>query len=62
MYFFDRPQDVIIFIVGGTTYEEARSVSLQNSINSGIRFILGGTAVLNSKRSVALVDPIFLKS
>ncbi|KAL6527509.1 vacuolar protein sorting-associated protein 45 [Orobanche gracilis] len=45
-----RPQDVIIFIVGGTTYEEARSVSLQNATNSGIRFILGGSAILNSQR------------
>ncbi|KNA02827.1 hypothetical protein SOVF_214980, partial [Spinacia oleracea] len=45
-----RPQDVVIFIVGGTTYEESRSVSLFNSTNSGIRFILGGTTVLNSKR------------
>ncbi|KAG6419755.1 hypothetical protein SASPL_116267 [Salvia splendens] len=45
-----RPQDVIIFIVGGTTYEEARMVSLQNATNSGIRFILGGSAILNSKR------------
>ncbi|XP_075479566.1 vacuolar protein sorting-associated protein 45 homolog [Primulina tabacum] len=45
-----RPQEVVIFIVGGTTYEEARSVALLNSTNSGIRFILGGTAVLNSKR------------
>lgn len=45
-----RPQEVVIFIVGGTTYEEARSVALQNSTNSGIRFILGGSAVLNSKR------------
>lgn len=45
---------MVIFIVGGTTYEEARSVALQNSTNSGIRFILGGSAVLNSKRSVIL--------
>ncbi|CAK9145734.1 unnamed protein product [Ilex paraguariensis] len=45
-----RPQEVVIFIVGGTTYEESRSVALQNSTNSGIRFILGGSAVLNSKR------------
>ncbi|XP_021898658.1 vacuolar protein sorting-associated protein 45 homolog isoform X2 [Carica papaya] len=45
-----RPQEVIIFIVGGTTYEEARTVALQNASNSGIRFILGGTVVLNSKR------------
>lgn len=47
---FHRPQEVVIFVVGGTTYEESRSVFLQNSTNSGIRFILGGTAVLNSKR------------
>ncbi|KAL6214004.1 hypothetical protein ACLB2K_013442 [Fragaria x ananassa] len=45
-----RPQDVIIFIVGGTTYEESRSVALQNATNSGIRFILGGSVILNSKR------------
>lgn len=45
-----RPQDVVIFIVGGTTYEEARSVALLNATNSGIRFILGGTTILNSKR------------
>ncbi|PRQ24854.1 putative sec1-like protein [Rosa chinensis] len=45
-----RPQEVIIFIVGGTTYEESRAVALQNATNSGIRFILGGSVVLNSKR------------
>ncbi|XP_074263694.1 vacuolar protein sorting-associated protein 45 homolog [Silene latifolia] len=45
-----RPQDVVIFIVGGTTYEESRAVALLNSTNSGIRFILGGTTILNSKR------------
>ncbi|KAL4593733.1 hypothetical protein ACB092_M016200 [Castanea dentata] len=45
-----RPQEVVVFIVGGTTYEESRSVALQNASNSGIRFILGGSVVLNSKR------------
>ncbi|KAL4596920.1 hypothetical protein ACB092_12G198800 [Castanea dentata] len=45
-----RPQEVVIFIVGGTTYEESRSVALQNASNSGIRFILSGSVVLNSKR------------
>lgn len=61
MYFFDRPQDVIVFIVGGTTYEEARVVSLQNATNSGVRFILGGSAILNSKRYVHLTrNVIFL--
>ncbi|KAK4747650.1 hypothetical protein SAY87_014236 [Trapa incisa] len=45
-----RPQEVIIFIVGGTTYEESRSVALQNATNAGIRFILGGSVILNSRR------------
>ncbi|KAM0944221.1 putative sec1-like protein [Dioscorea sansibarensis] len=45
-----RPQDVVIFIIGGTTYEEARTVALHNVSNSGTRFILGGSVVLNSKR------------
>nr|CAD1822054.1 unnamed protein product [Ananas comosus var. bracteatus] len=45
-----RPQDVVIFIVGGTTYEEARTVALHNATNSGTRFFLGGSEVLNSKR------------
>ena len=47
---FHRPQDVVIFIVGGTTYEEARSVALYNAANPGVRFFLGGSVVLNSKR------------
>ncbi|XP_058103232.1 vacuolar protein sorting-associated protein 45 homolog [Magnolia sinica] len=45
-----RPQEVVIFIVGGTTYEEARTVAIQNDTNSGTRFILGGSVILNSKR------------
>jgi vacuolar protein sorting-associated protein 45 len=45
-----RPQEVVIFIVGGTTYEEARTVALQNGANTGTRIILGGSVVLNSKR------------
>ncbi|KAK9993071.1 hypothetical protein SO802_022774 [Lithocarpus litseifolius] len=49
------PKEVVIFIVGGTTYEESRSVALQNASNSGIRFILGGSVVLNSKRAFDLV-------
>lgn len=50
---FCRPQEVVIFIIGGTTYEEARTVALQNATNSGTRFILGGSVVLNSKRYVS---------
>ncbi|KAL4596917.1 hypothetical protein ACB092_12G198500 [Castanea dentata] len=50
-----RPQKVVIFSVGGTTYEDSRSVALQNASNSGIRFILSGSVVLNSKRENLLL-------
>lgn len=40
----------MIFVVGGTTYEESRAVALLNASNSGVRFIVGGSVILNSKR------------
>ena len=50
-----RPQDVIVFIIGGTTYEEARTVALLNQDptsggTGGARLLLGGTCVHNSTR------------
>jgi len=45
----DRPQDVIIFFVGGATYEEAKLVAQMNSTWQGVRFLLGGTTVHNSQ-------------
>jgi vacuolar protein sorting-associated protein 45 len=49
------PKLVVIFIVGGTTYEEARAVTELNAQSerhegwaSGIKFVLGGTSVQNS--------------
>ena len=44
----EKPQDVIVFIVGGTTYEEAKVVATINASVPGIRMILGGTSVHNS--------------
>jgi hypothetical protein len=44
----DKPQDIIVFIVGGVTFEEARSVSQINASSPGIRIVLGGTNVHNS--------------
>lgn len=59
-----RPQDVIVFVIGGTTYEEARMIALLNgaasaapSLNGappaptwpGTRFLLGGTTVHRSR-------------
>ena len=44
----DKPQDIIIFIVGGATYEEARTVAQINASSPGTRVILGGTSIHNS--------------
>jgi len=47
-----RPQDVIIFMIGGTTYEEARTITLLNQeaggTSAGTRLLLGGTCIHNS--------------
>lgn len=44
------PREVIVFVVGGTTYEEAKAVAEWNDKNCGsTRVILGGSAVLNSR-------------
>ncbi|XP_047517667.1 vacuolar protein sorting-associated protein 45 [Pieris napi] len=43
-----RPQEVIVFIVGGVTYEEAFCVHQLNQTNPGVRIILGGTTIHNS--------------
>merc|ERR1711939_108740 len=44
----DKPQDIIVFIVGGTTYEEAKMVAQINASSPGVRVVLGGTGVHNS--------------
>ncbi|KAF4628734.1 hypothetical protein G7Y89_g9414 [Cudoniella acicularis] len=44
----DKPQDIVVFIVGGVTFEEAKSVSQINASSPGIRVVLGGTCVHNS--------------
>ncbi|XP_026754878.1 vacuolar protein sorting-associated protein 45 [Galleria mellonella] len=43
-----RPQDIIVFIVGGATYEEALCVHQINQAYPGVRVVLGGTTIHNS--------------
>ncbi|KAH6636613.1 Sec1-like protein [Chaetomium tenue] len=43
----DKPQDVVVFIIGGTTYEEAKMVAGINASSPGFRVVLGGTTVHN---------------
>lgn len=44
----DKPQDIIVFIAGGATYEEARSVASINASTPGVRVVLGGTTIHNA--------------
>ncbi|XP_056402382.1 vacuolar protein sorting-associated protein 45 [Hyla sarda] len=45
----DRPQDIIVFMVGGATYEEASTVYHLNRTTPGVRIVLGGTTIHNTK-------------
>lgn len=38
-----------MFMIGGTTYEEAKVVAQINASTPGVRVVLGGTTVLNSE-------------
>ena len=44
----DKPQDIVVFMVGGVTYEEAKMVAQVNASVPGVRVVLGGTSVQNS--------------
>ncbi|KAI8817099.1 Sec1-like protein [Fimicolochytrium jonesii] len=44
----DKPQDIIVFMIGGTTYSEAYEVNKLNAANPGVRIVLGGTTVHSS--------------
>lgn len=44
----DKPQDIVVFMVGGVTYEEAKMVAQVNASSPGVRVVLGGTSVHNS--------------
>lgn len=52
----DKPQDIIIFMLGGVTYEEAKMVAQVNASSPGIRVVLGGTSVHNSTTFLEDVD------
>jgi len=47
-----RPQDIIVFFVGGATYAEVLTVADLNRSTQGVRIILRGTTVHNSRRYV----------
>uniref|UniRef100_A0A8C6TVZ9 Vacuolar protein sorting-associated protein 45 n=1 Tax=Neogobius melanostomus TaxID=47308 RepID=A0A8C6TVZ9_9GOBI len=42
----DRPQDIIVFVIGGATYEEALTVYNLNRTSPGVRIVLGAYSFL----------------
>ncbi|KAI1454950.1 Sec1-like protein [Annulohypoxylon moriforme] len=44
----DKPQDIVVFVIGGATYEEAKTVAGINASSPGVRVVLGGTNVHNA--------------
>ncbi|KAK0711167.1 Sec1-like protein [Lasiosphaeris hirsuta] len=52
----DKPQDIVVFIVGGVTYEEAKMVAGINASTPGVRVVLGGTTVQNAATFLEEVD------
>ena len=51
-----RLQDVIVFIIGGATYEESLTVHTLNKLYPGTHIILGGTTIHNSKSFLEEVE------
>uniref|UniRef100_A0A8C9XRL9 Vacuolar protein sorting-associated protein 45 n=1 Tax=Sander lucioperca TaxID=283035 RepID=A0A8C9XRL9_SANLU len=45
----DRPQDIVVFMIGGATYEEALTVYNLNRNTPGVRIVLGGSSIHNTK-------------
>ncbi|KAI1322828.1 Sec1-like protein [Xylariaceae sp. FL0255] len=52
----DKPQDIVVFIIGGATYEEAKMVAGINASSPGVRVVLGGTTVHNAATFLEEVD------
>ncbi|KAI1610419.1 Sec1-like protein [Exophiala viscosa] len=52
----DKPQDIIVFMIGGVTYEETKMVAQANASVPGVRIVLGGTTVHNSATFLEEVD------
>ncbi|MCJ1260254.1 vacuolar protein sorting-associated protein 45 [Lobaria immixta] len=52
----DKPQDIIVFMIGGATYEEAKMVAQVNASFPGVRVVLGATTVHNTTTFLEEVD------
>ncbi|KAG2205779.1 hypothetical protein INT47_003962 [Mucor saturninus] len=57
-YARERPQDIIVFMVGGTTFEEAKYIAQLNASTPGIRIVLGGNCVHNSRTFLQQIQQV----
>ncbi|KAG0164523.1 vacuolar protein sorting-associated protein 45 [Apophysomyces sp. BC1015] len=54
----ERPQDIIVFMVGGATFEEAKYIAQLNATTPGVRIVLGGTCIHNGKSFLQQLDQV----
>ncbi|CCJ29810.1 unnamed protein product [Pneumocystis jirovecii] len=47
--FKEKPQDIIVYMIGGTTYTEAKVIHEINLYATGVRIVLAGDQIHNSK-------------
>lgn len=55
----NRPNEVIVFMIGGATYEEAAKVAEFNAQNPSMKVILGGSCIHNSASFLDELDASF---
>jgi Sec1 family len=56
----EKPQDIIVFVVGGTTYEEGKLIAGINETLPGVRIVLGGTSVINCSMFLKVLSPLIV--
>ena len=54
-----KHDQVLVYIVGGVTYEEATTVAELNAANAGVSVVLGGSFVHNSGTFLEDLDDAF---
>ncbi|CAG9770562.1 unnamed protein product [Ceutorhynchus assimilis] len=54
-----RAQDIVVFIIGGATYEESLTVHSLNKTYPGFNIILGGTTIHNSTSFLKEVENVY---
>ena len=55
----NKPSDIFVFMVGGSTYEEAAKVAEFNAANPSMRVVLGGSCIHNSTSFLTEVNANF---